>query len=202
MRALKTRLMASAVVSLSPGVGHDAAVCAVDKSTYFGFCMSEVHKRHIWSHCKVKILQSLIDPKHVNHDPAVAKAYNTSRKKTEEDDANTKAAAEAKAEAKKAIEGRKAAAEAKKAEAKVKAEAKKAAAEAKKEAKKDKNPFAKKDKKGKKKKKDDQKDMAEPKPKKHKKEEAEEAEPEISDIDVDGSGSSWGTSSSDDSTSE
>jgi len=200
MRVLKTRLMASAVVSLSPGVGHDAAVCAVDKSTYFGFCMSEAHKRHIWSHCKVQILKSLIDPKHVNHDPAVAKAYNTSRKKTEEDDAKTKAAAEAKAEAKKAAEGKKAAAEAKKAEAKVKAEAKKAAAEAKKEAKKDKNPFAKKDKKGKKKKKDDQKDMAEPKPKKHK--EAEEAEPEISDIDVDGSGSSWGTSSSDDSTSE
>ena len=198
MRALKTRLMASAVVSLSPGVGHDAAVCAVDKSTYFGFCMSEAHKRHIWSHCKVQILKSLIDPKHVNHDPAVAKAYNTSRKKTEEDDAKTKAAAEAKAEAKKAIEGRKAAAEAKKAEAKVKAEAKKAAAEAKK-AKKDKKVLDKKDKKGKKKK-DDQKDMAEPKPKKHK--EAEEAEPEISDIDVDGSGSSWGTSSSDDSTSE
>ena len=74
------------------------------------------------------------------------------------------------------------------------------AAEAKK-AKKDKKVLDKKDKKGKKKK-DDQKDMAEPKPKKHKKEEAEEAEPEISDIDVDGSGSSWGTSSSDDSTSE
>ena len=77
MTALRTRLFANCVVSLTPAGGRDAADCVVNRVKYFAFCFTAAHKAQIWFQIKQEVLKSMVEPRGANHDAEIAQAFGS-----------------------------------------------------------------------------------------------------------------------------